>query len=208
MIKTIENGNVSEIVIKKSRFVANMFYIENEEEAISIIKDIKKKYFDAKHNCYAYRIKDKNSVIEKYSDDGEPSGTAGQPILNVLRGKGLENILIVVTRYFGGILLGTGGLVKAYTESAKNVLENINIITKEIGMKLKLEIKYNEIENLNYYMRQNSIKIYKINFLENVEVYVEITDEKLEKIEKNKNELNFTMLKIKIIEKNCYINVE
>ena len=208
MIKTVEKENISEIIIKKSRFIANMFYIESEEEANTIIKSLKKKYFDAKHNCYAYRIKDKNSVIEKYSDDGEPSGTAGQPILNVLRGKELENVLIIVTRYFGGILLGTGGLVKAYTESAKDVLENVNIINKEIGMKLKLEIKYNEMENLNYYMRQNNIKIYKMEFLENIEVYIEITNEKLEKIEKNKNELNFEILEMKIIEKKCYIIVE
>lgn len=208
MIKTIEKDNIGEIVIKKSKFIASVFYIENEEDACQKIKKIKKKYFDARHNCYAYRIKDKNSIIEKYNDDGEPSGTAGQPILNVLRGKGLENVLIVVTRYFGGILLGTGGLVKAYTQSTKFVLDTTNIIKKEIGMKVKINIQYSELEKMNYYMRQNGIKIYKMDFLQDIEVYLEITNEKLEKIEKNKNELTFLILKTETIEKNSYINVE
>ena len=185
-----------------------MFYIESEEQANAIIKNTKKEYFDAKHNCYAYRIKNSNYILEKYSDDGEPSGTAGQPILNVLKGKGLENVLIIVTRYFGGVLLGTGGLVKAYTDSTKKVIENTNIIKKESGMKVKIEVKYNELEKLNYYLRQNGIRIYKTDFLQNVEVYLEITDKELEKIQKNKNELIFSILKIVIIEKNCYIIVE
>ena len=208
MLKTIEKDNISEIVIKKSRFIASMFYIESEEQANAIIKNTKKEYFDAKHNCYAYRIKNSNYILEKYSDDGEPSGTAGQPILNVLKGKGLENVLIIVTRFFGGVLLGTGGLVKAYTDSTKKVIENTNIIKKESGMKVKIEVKYNELEKLNYYLRQNGIRIYKTDFLQNVEVYLEITDEELQKIQKNKNELIFSILKIVIIEKNCYIIVE
>lgn len=208
MLKTIEKDNVSQIIVKKSRFIASMFYIESEEQANQIIKETKKKYFDAKHNCYAYRINNSNYILEKYSDDGEPSGTAGQPILNVLKGKELENVLIIVTRYFGGILLGTGGLVKAYTDSTIAVMENINIVNKSIGNKVKIEISYNDIDKLNYYMRQNNIKIYKNNFLQNIEVFVEITQEKLENLEKQKNELNFTILRKEIIEKNCYIIVE
>lgn len=208
ILKTIEKNNIREIVVKKSRFIASMFYIESEEEANQIIKYTKKKYFDAKHNCYAYRINKANYILEKYSDDGEPAGTAGQPILNVLKGKELENVLIIVTRYFGGILLGTGGLVKAYTDSCKNVIENENIVKKELGMKVKIEIKYHDMDKVIYYMRQNDIKIYKTIFLQNIELYIEITNEKLEKIEKNKNELNFSILKTETIEKNSYINVE
>ena len=208
MLKTIEKDNVSQIIVKKSRFIASMFYIESEEQANQIIKETKKKYFDAKHNCYAYRINNSNYVLEKYSDDGEPSGTAGQPILNVLKGKELENVLIIVTRYFGGILLGTGGLVKAYTDSTISVMENTNIVNKALGSKIKIEVSYNELDKLNYYIRQNNIKTYKNNFLQNIEVFVEITQEKLENLEKQKNELNFTILSTEIIEKNCYIIVE
>lgn len=207
-MRTISEENKAEILVKKSKFIANIFYIENEEEANNIIKKIKKDYFDARHNCYAYRISSENNILEKYSDDGEPAGTAGQPILNVIRGNELQNVIIVVTRYFGGILLGTGGLVKAYTESAKKVLEETKIINKQIGKKIKYEILYQDLEKLNYYMRQNKIKIYNSNFLENIEVYVEITDEKAQIIEKNKNDLNFKILNSEIIEEYCYINVE
>ena len=207
-MRTISEENKAEILVKKSKFIANIFYIENEEEANNIIKKIKKDYFDARHNCYAYRISSENNILEKYSDDGRPAGTAGQPILNVIRGNELQNVIIVVTRYFGGILLGTGGLVKAYTESAKKVLEETKIINKQIGKKIKYEILYQDLEKLNYYMRQNKIKIYDSKFLENIEVYVEITDEKAQIIEKNKNDLNFKILNSKIIEEDCYINVE
>lgn len=207
-MRTISEENKAEILVKKSKFIANIFYIENEEEANNIIKKIKKDYFAARHNCYAYRISSENNILEKYSDDGEPAGTAGQPILNVIRGNELQNVIIVVTRYFGGILLGTGGLVKAYTESAKKVLEETKIINKQIGKKIKYEILYQDLEKLNYYMRQNKIKIYNSNFLENIEVYVEITDEKAQIIEKNKNDLNFKILNSEIIEEYCYINVE
>lgn len=207
-MRTISEENKAEILVKKSKFIANIFYIESEEQANNIIKKIKKDYFDARHNCYAYRISSENNILEKYSDDGEPAGTAGQPILNVIRGNELQNVIIIVTRYFGGILLGTGGLVKAYTESAKKVLEETKIINKQIGKKIKYEILYQDLEKLNYYMRQNKIKIYNSNFLENIEVYVEITDEKAQIIEKNKNDLNFKILNSEIIEEDCYINVE
>ena len=114
---TIEESVKTEIVEKKSKFIANLFYIENVDEAEKIIKETRKKYFDARHNCIAYRVIDKEQLIEKSSDDGEPSGTAGAPMLNILQKNNLVNVLIIVTRYFGGILLGTGGLVRAYSNS-------------------------------------------------------------------------------------------
>ena len=112
---TIKEEVYVEIVEKKSKFIAHLFPVENVEEAENIIKETKKKYYDARHNCIAYRIVDKSKVIEKASDDGEPSGTAGAPMLNILQKNNLANVLIIVTRYFGGILLGTGGLVRAYS---------------------------------------------------------------------------------------------
>ncbi len=116
--KTIKNNENYEIIEKKSRFIGHIFEVQTINDAENIIKQIKKKYHDARHNCYAYRILENNQIMQKSSDDGEPASTAGLPILNVLEKNQLVNVLIVVTRYFGGILLGTGGLVKAYSNCA------------------------------------------------------------------------------------------
>ena len=116
--KTIEKENSAEIVEKKSRFIANIYNVESKEEAI---KQIKKKYYDAKHHCFAFSIIEENGITQKSSDDGEPSGTAGAPILNIIKSNNLQNVVIIVTRYFGGILLGTGGLTRAYSEAAGKV---------------------------------------------------------------------------------------
>ena len=208
MFYTIKENNETKLIEKKSIFISNLYYIETEEEANLLLKQIEKKYYDAKHYCFAYRIQNGENIIERFSDNGEPSGTAGQPILNIIRGKELTNVLIVVTRYFGGILLGTGGLVRAYADSAKQVLENINRIKKDIGYKISFEVSYNDLEKLKYYLRQNNINIYKIDYFENIQVYVEITNESLEKIEKNEKELNFKIINQKTIEEKCAIIVE
>ena len=116
---------------KKSKFIANIFYVETTDEAEKYIKQIKKKYHDAKHNCFAYAIETGNGGIAvKYNDDGEPQGTAGAPILKLILEKGLSNIVVIVTRYFGGVLLGTGGLVRAYTGATEKALESATIIEK------------------------------------------------------------------------------
>lgn len=128
--KTIEENVTAQIVEKKSKFIANIFKIETKEDAEKLIRETKKKYYDARHNCFAYRVIEDEKVIERASDDGEPSGTAGMPILNILIKNELCNILIVVTRYFGGILLGTGGLVRAYSTSTLKAIENSKIVTK------------------------------------------------------------------------------
>ena len=111
--KTVYVGDTAEIVEKKSRFIANLEHVESEEEALAYIETIRKKYWDARHNCYAYCI-GKKQELKRCSDDGEPSQTAGKPMLDVLTGAGLCDTVVVVTRYFGGTLLGTGGLVRAY----------------------------------------------------------------------------------------------
>ena len=151
MIKTINENATAEIVVKKSKFIANLFYVETEAQAQDILKKINKKYNDAKHNCYAYIIKEINESdviqVQKSSDNGEPSGTAGAPLLDLLKKQGLANVLVVVTRYFGGILLGTGGLVKAYTESASNALFKTDIVTKEIGNLYEIEVEYSDLNN-------------------------------------------------------------
>ena len=208
MFYTIENNNETKLIEKKSVFIANLYYIETEEDANLLIKQIEKKYYDAKHHCFAYRLQNNGDIVERFSDNGEPSGTAGMPILGILRGKELTNVLVIVTRYFGGILLGTGGLVRAYAESSKQVLEEVNIIKKDTGLKLMYEIQYNDLEKLKYFLRQNNIKVYNIEYFENIQVYVEITDEKVKKIQENENELNFKILNTKIIQDKCAIVVE
>lgn len=119
----VKNGGEGLYEEKKSRFIAQVYAVSNEEEAGAYIEAARKKYWDARHNCYAFVI-GRNGEISRCSDDGEPSGTAGKPILEVISGMGVYNCLIIVTRYFGGTLLGTGGLVRAYTKSAKDALEN------------------------------------------------------------------------------------
>ena len=208
MFYTIENNNETKLIEKKSVFIANLYYVETEEVANLLIKQIEKKYYDAKHHCFAYRLQNNGDIVERFSDNGEPSGTAGMPILGILRGKELTNVLVVVTRYFGGILLGTGGLVRAYADSAKQVLEEVNIVKKDTGLKLMYEIQYNDLEKLKYFLRQNNIKVYNIEYFENIQVYVEITDEKVKKIQENENELNFKILNTKIIQDKCAIVVE
>ena len=156
--KTIKINAVAEIEEKRSRFIGSAFYVENEEEAEKIIKDTKKKYYDARHNCFAYIINN-GSVAKRFSDDGEPSGTAGFPILNVLEKNELYNVLVIVTRYFGGILLGAGGLVRAYTEAAVKAIEKAEIVEQENGFELEIWISYQDMEKMKYYCDKNNIKI-------------------------------------------------
>lgn len=179
--KTIKDNSFSEIVEKKSRFISNIFYVETKEEAEKIIRDIKRKYNDASHNVYAYRLVDNS----KFSDDGEPSGTAGAPLLNALEKLDIVNVLVIVTRYFGGTLLGTGGLVRAYTKGLDSALKDAGIIQIVQGLVVKVTLGYNEIDNLNYYCKQNGIEIIKSEYLSNVEILLKIEKDKLEEFKVN-----------------------
>lgn len=198
---------LGQIIEKKSKFIANIFYVENENEAEETIKKAKKQYYDAKHNCYAYIVrKNDGQVIQKCSDDGEPSGTAGMPILNVLNGNNLCNILVVVTRYFGGILLGTGGLLRAYSNATNKALENANIIYMQVGKLVKITLNYSEVENFRYYATKNNIKIIKEEYSEDVEFLIEISNEMLNKITNDNDNFIIKMTKIDIIEEK-YIKI-
>ena len=205
MFKTISNDSEAEIIEKKSKFIANIFYVETREEAEEKIKEIKKKYFDARHNCFAYSIFTKDRIIERFSDDGEPSGTAGAPMLNILSSQNLRNVVVIVTRYFGGILLGTGGLVRAYTGVVQEALKNVEIIEKYLGLEVKLEVNYPNLEKLKYYLKQNEIKILSSEYLENIKVLVEMSEEKLNILLQNKDDLNFNLINIEKV-KEKYID--
>ena len=207
MFKTIKEDASAEIVEKKSKFIANIFYIESQEEAEEKIKKISKKYFDARHNCYAYSIFTKNGIVNRFSDDGEPSGTAGAPMLNIFTSKGITNILVIVTRYFGGILLGTGGLVRAYTGATQEALEKTEEIEKDLGIEVKIEVSYPDLEKCKYYLNQKDIKIIDSEYGENAFLTIEITEEKLKDLNKNKHNLNFNVLSQVIVrEKYIMIN--
>lgn len=206
--KTIKDNVSAEIVEKKSKFIANIFYVETMEEADKIIKDIRKKYHDARHNCFAYIIEtgDGEGAIVKYNDDGEPSGTAGAPMLNIIANEGMSNILVVVTRYFGGILLGTGGLVRAYSEAVQKALNSAEIIEKTKGYELKIITEYDKIEQLKYELKQRDIKIIDIQYLENIEVIVDIPHEKIDEFTNNANKEQVQNLKYDIIQEK-YIDI-
>ena len=179
---TIAERVQSEITEKKSKFIANLFYVENSEEAEKIIKEIKRKYFDARHNCIAYRVIENGNVIEKSSDDGEPSGTAGAPMLNILQKNNLANVLIIVTRYFGGILLGTGGLVRAYSASLLQAIDKCSIIKKCFGEELEIELEYSELESFKYYCRNNKISIVDFQYKESIICKIELEEEVKQKL--------------------------
>ena len=179
---TIEENSTAEIVEKKSRFIAHIFYIENIQQAENLIKEIKKKYHDARHNCMAFRVIENENIIEKSSDDGEPSGTAGAPMLEILKNKNICNVVVIVTRYFGGILLGTGGLVRAYSQATLNAIENSKKVYKCIGYEMELSLDYKDFEYFKHYCKKNNIKISTLKYLDVVVCKIELEKEIKEKI--------------------------
>ena len=166
--KTIINNAEAEIVEKRSKFIANIYYVKSLEEVEEKLKDIKKKYFDSRHNCYAYRIEDEDTIIERASDDGEPSGTAGAPILNILNKMELMNVLVIVTRYFGGIKLGAGGLVRAYSKSVLEAIEASEIIEVEYYDVYNITFDYSDLKDIEREIRNSKLTIIQKDFGEKI----------------------------------------
>ena len=160
-------GGEGEIVEKKSRFIGQIKPVTSEEEAYAFVEQIKKKHYDARHNCFAFSIGEEMPLL-RFSDDGEPQGTAGKPILEVINGSGIHNICIVVTRYFGGTLLGTGGLVRAYTDASKEALKNCE--TKLMQRLIPVDIKsnYTDMGKIQYILNTAKINIISTDFAEDV----------------------------------------
>ena len=206
MFKTISENSTAEIVEKKSKFIANVFYVESTHEAEDIIKKLKKKYYDARHNCFAYSIYSEEGLINRFSDDGEPSGTAGAPMLNIITSQNLSNVLVVVTRYFGGVLLGTGGLVRAYTTAFQEALNKVDKINKDLGLEVVLKINYQDLEKVKYYLKQNDIEIIDYKYNENIDLYINISKIKYNKLETDLPNLNFEILEKNIIKEKYVIN--
>lgn len=157
-MKIVYKGGEGEIVEKKSRFIATIVPVESEDEALAFIAAMKKKYWNATHNCSAFVVGE-NYEIQRCSDDGEPQGTAGRPMLDVLLGEEIHNAAVVVTRYFGGTLLGTGGLVRAYSKSVQEGLRCSTIIEKKVGELMMIQTDYNGIGKIQYLLGQRGLSV-------------------------------------------------
>lgn len=178
--KIIAYGGTGEIEEKKSRFIAHVASADTEEDALAFIESIRKQYWDARHNCYAYVLGEQAQTV-RFSDDGEPAGTAGRPILEVLVNSGIRNLVVVVTRYFGGVLLGTGGLVRAYTKAAQAGLASSDVRTMCYGYKIELKTDYNGIGKIQYLLGQRGIPM-EAEYAEQVMVKIRVSYEDKEAV--------------------------
>ncbi len=185
--KTVYRGGEGEIVEKKSRFIAHIEHVESEEEALLFIEAIRKEYWDARHNCHAFVI-GLDQEMSRCSDDGEPAQTAGKPMLDVLLGRGLKNTIAVVTRYFGGTLLGTGGLVRAYSQAVQAGLEECVVIEKYLCRKIRIEADYTLLGKLQYIAGQMSIMILDTIYTDKVEMILLVPEDDLGMFEKKVTE--------------------
>lgn len=176
--KTVYSGGEAEIIEKKSRFIATVRPVKTEEEAIAFIESMKKKYWNATHNCSAYVIGERFQ-IQRCSDDGEPSGTAGKPMLDVLLGQEIHDTVVVVTRYFGGTLLGTGGLVRAYSSSTQEGLLASKVITKMHGQKIVIQTDYTGLGKIQYILGQRGLTILDSIYTDKVELQVLLPDDEI-----------------------------
>ena len=156
--KTVLEGGTGEITEKKSRFIATVRPVSSKEEALAFLEETRKKYWDARHNCYAYSV-GMNREYTRCSDDGEPSGTAGRPMLDVILGEDIYNVAVVVTRYFGGVLLGTGGLVRAYSKAVQEGFRESRIIEKKHGICLTVTTDYTGIGKIQYIAGERGIPV-------------------------------------------------
>ena len=196
--RMVLEGGQAELVEKKSRFIANVRPVESEAEAVAFIDEMKKKYWDARHNCSAFVIGTK-AELTRCSDDGEPSGTAGRPMLEVLLGEGVRNVAVVVTRYFGGVLLGTGGLVRAYSSAVKEGIAASKIGTMRYGVRLKITM-----EDL-LWMRQNGLEAEDTVYTDQVELTVLLAAECVPGLKKEITEATAAKAGIEEVEKLYFV---
>ncbi|QHT47687.1 YigZ family protein [Halobacillus sp. ACCC02827] len=168
---TVKPEGSEEVVIQKSRFIGYVKRCETEEEAQLFIQEIKKKHSDATHNCSAYMIGE-HDLIQKANDDGEPSGTAGVPMLEVLKKKGLKDTAVVVTRYFGGIKLGAGGLIRAYSSTASAAINTTGVVKRQLMKEIKVKVEYHLLGKVENEVRNSKYTLETVNYLENVELIV------------------------------------
>lgn len=181
--------------IQKSKFITHLRHVDSEEEARAFIQSMKKKYFDARHNCSAYVLGD-SADKQKSNDDGEPGGTGGNPILEVIKKHGLTNIVVVVTRYFGGIKLGAGGLIRAYSHAAVLGVEAARILAMTPFIQLDAAVSYDMLASVEHWMRQNEIRSLEADYAENVILHLLIEPTRLEAVEAELTDLTAGRIKL------------
>lgn len=199
----LTKGAEAELVEKKSRFIATVCPVGSEEEAAAFIEKMKKKYYDARHNCSAFVI-GSQAQLTRSSDDGEPSGTAGRPMLEVLLGSKVRNVAAVVTRYFGGTLLGTGGLVRAYSEVLKKALAECETARQRFGVKLKIKADYNSIGKIQYLLASKNIAITDSVYAADVEMTAIVPIEEYDRLCKELTEVTSAKAGLEEIERLYY----
>ncbi len=203
---TIQKNFQHEITIEKSRFICNLQKVSTEQEAVATITLFKKQYYDASHNCIAYIIGE-NKQLQKSSDDGEPSGTAGQPILEVLRKRSLHNTLAIVTRYFGGIKLGSGGLIRAYGKSVSEAIELCGVAQKQLFYDVSFQEDNQSVgKALNFLYETKLFKILEIDYTNNVIINIRVKNDQLDEVQTFLNSIFNTKISLKITKKH-YIEV-
>lgn len=205
--RVLLEGGVGEYEEKKSRFIATVRPCETEEEASAFIEEIKKKYWDARHNCSAYVIGTRGELT-RCSDDGEPSGTAGRPMLEVLLGSGVRNVAVVVTRYFGGVLLGTGGLVRAYTQAVQAGLEACTVGNMRFGHELKVVTDYNGIGKILYLLENGGLKPAAVEYTEKVTLTIVVPAENAEGLRKSINDVTGGRAELQKLRELYYVEKE
>lgn len=196
--KTVEFENFDEFIEKKSRFIGYVKPVKTQEEAVSFINCIKTKHWDATHNVYAYALKDNN--IQRYSDDGEPSGTAGVPVLDVILKNNLVDVCVVVTRYFGGTLLGAGGLVRAYSHGSKIAVESGNIITMARCKVLNVTVEYSFYERLKSLLSDFDANVEDTAFSDNVAITFSLKQERIAELQNKLTDLSNGMYQLNEID--------
>ena len=206
-VKIVYQGGEGEIIEKKSRFIATVKPVNTEEEAIAFIEQMKKKYWDARHNCYAFSV-GKEQEILRFSDDGEPGGTAGKPILEVITGQDLHNVAVVVTRYFGGTLLGTGGLVRAYTQATQAGLLDSVIVEQKLAKPLTITTDYTDIGKLQYLFAKEELDVINTTYESDVVVELLIPVAEIQRIQKQITEITSARAQIEAGEECYYFRYE
>ncbi|MDU5069734.1 YigZ family protein [Finegoldia magna] len=196
--KSIHKSMPSSFIVNKSEFIGNCKFVETEEEALEFVDSIKSKYNDATHNCSAYIIGE-DKLIQRFDDDGEPSQTAGIPILEVIKKEDLTNVCVVVTRYYGGIKLGAGGLIRAYTKASSDCLNESIIVDKKIFRKFNLEFDYTNVGSIENFLMNNDIYVSNKEYSDKVVLEILLDEEKYENVENKlidltSDNIKFTML--------------